>query len=52
MILTDNEGNTWDVFGEALEGTRATQRLELVNSHVAFWFAWGAFHPDSEIEGR
>ncbi len=52
MILTDNEGNTWDVFGEALEGTRATQRLQLVNSHVAFWFAWGAFHPDSEIEGR
>ena len=51
-IVTDDEGNTWDVFGEALEGTRTTERLPLVNSHVAFWFAWGAFHPDSEIAGQ
>ena len=51
-IVTDDEGNTWDVFGEALEGTRATERLPLVDSHIAFWFAWGAFHPDSEIAGE
>lgn len=51
-VMTDNEGNTWDIFGEALTGSRATQRLGLPKSHVAYWFAWGAFHPDSEIYNR
>ena len=51
-IVTDDEGNTWDVFGEAIDGTRLTERLPLVESHIAFWFAWGAFHPDSEIAGE
>ena len=51
-IVTDDEGNTWDVFGEAIDGTRITERLPPVDSHIAFWFAWGAFHPDSEIAGE
>jgi hypothetical protein len=48
-IVSDNEGNSWDVFGRALTGTRAGQRLIMTQSHIAYWFAWGAFHPGSEI---
>lgn len=48
-VMTDDEGNAWDLFGEALTGPRAGQRLVLTRSHIAYWFAWGAFHPDSEI---
>ena len=51
-IMTDNEGNTWDVFGEALTGTRSTEKLALTQSYIAFWFAWAAFNPDSEIDVR
>ena len=48
-IVADNEGNTWDLFGRALTGPRAGQSLTHPESHIAYWFAWGAFHPGSEI---
>ena len=48
-VATDNEGNSWDLFGKALTGPRAGERLPLTDSHIAYWFAWGAFHPSSEI---
>ena len=51
-IMVDNEGNTWDVFGEALTGTRSTEKLALADSYIAYWFAWAAFNADSEIDGR
>lgn len=49
-IVSDDEGNTWDLFGRALTGPRAGQNLILMESYVAYWFAWGAFHPGSEID--
>ncbi len=51
-IMTDSEGNTWDVFGEALTGTRSHETLALPRSYTAYWFAWAAFNPDSEIAGQ
>ncbi len=50
-LVRDNEGTSWDLFGRALTGPRLGERLRLTNSHVAYWFAWGAFHPQSEIHG-
>tara|TARA_E500000331_G_C17211570_1_gene693949 strand:- start:748 stop:1278 length:531 start_codon:yes stop_codon:yes gene_type:complete len=46
----DDDGNTWDVFGQGVTGTRAGQQLTLPeNAHIAYWFAWGAFHTASGI---
>jgi len=39
-ILTDNEGNTWDVFGVAISGPRQGQRLKGGISFLAYWWAW------------
>ena len=48
-VVKDNEGNYWDVFGVALSGPRLGQRLIQPFSHIAYWFAWTAFHPEGEI---
>ncbi|MCH8332077.1 MAG: DUF3179 domain-containing protein [Bacteroidetes bacterium] len=49
LVMTDNEGNKWDLFGEALEGGRKGERLIETDSFIAFWFAWAAFHEDIVI---
>ncbi len=51
-IMTDLEGNTWDVFGEALSGPRQGERLSPTRSFMGFWFAWGAFYPELLIYGE
>jgi len=51
-IMTDNEGNQWNLFGEAIAGPRQGERLEPVNSFMGYWFAWGAFYPGIEIYDR
>lgn len=48
-ILTDNEGNVWDVWGRAISGPRTGTKLESVMSHYAYWFAWVAFHPGPAV---
>ncbi len=48
-IMTDNEGNTWNVFGEAVSGPRTGQHLTPTTSFMGFWFAWGAFYPGLDI---
>ena len=49
VVLQDNEGNTWDVFGEAIDGSRAGTKLFPTSSFVGYWMAWGAFYPGAEI---
>ena len=39
-ILSDTEGNTWDIFGTAVAGPRLGAQLESTRSYVAMWFAW------------
>lgn len=48
-IMTDDEGNVWDIFGTATAGPRAGTQLGKTNSYTAFWFAWAAFFPDPQI---
>lgn len=43
VVMQDNEGNEWDVFGTAVSGTRTGQQLQKTNSYVSYWFAWTAF---------
>jgi hypothetical protein len=49
IVMTDNEGNMWDIFGYAVSGPRAGERLTPTTSFNAYWFAWGAFYPGAEI---
>ena len=48
-VIKDNEGNTWGLFGNALSGDRMGEQLPYINSFMGYWFAWGAFYPDTEI---
>lgn len=49
IVMQDNEGNEWDIFGTALSGKRTGQRLQKTNSYIAYWFAWTAFFPGTDI---
>jgi hypothetical protein len=49
LVMTDTEGNNWDVFGEAISGPRTGTRLKRTRSYIAMWFAWAAFFEDPEI---
>ncbi len=50
-ILTDNEGNTWDVFGRAVAGPRQGERLKTISFMVGYWSSFAAFYPDIELYG-
>jgi hypothetical protein len=49
VVMQDNEGNEWDLFGVAVSGDRAGQRLQKTNSYIAYFYAWAAFFPGAEI---
>jgi len=44
--LTDS---VWNMFGEAIDGYYAGETLKQVNAYPHFWFAWAAFHPDTDL---
>ncbi len=41
-VMTDSEGNVWDIFGTAVSGPRVGAQLDSTRSYTALWFAWGA----------
>ena len=49
VIMRDNEGSEWDVFGTAVSGPRAGEQLQKTNSYVAYWYAWTAFFQKTQI---
>ncbi len=49
VVMVDNEGNKWDVFGEATAGPRAGESLQQAKAFIAYWFAWAAFYPNALI---
>ncbi len=49
VILTDSEGNEWDLFGQAVAGPRTGQSLTATRSCMGFFFAFGTFYPGVEI---
>lgn len=49
-IIDEETESAWTVDGRAVEGPRAGRRLEAVpEAYTAFWFAWKAFQPETEI---
>ncbi|MDX1617745.1 MAG: DUF3179 domain-containing (seleno)protein, partial [Balneolaceae bacterium] len=49
VVMTDQEGNRWDLFGYAVDGPRAGERLTPTLSYSGYWFAWADFFPGIEI---
>lgn len=47
--LVDNEGNVWNILGEAISGPRTGEKLTTTVSYNAYWFAWGTFFPNVPI---
>ncbi|MDB2607114.1 DUF3179 domain-containing protein [Zobellia sp.] len=44
ILVKDNEGNEWNIFGEAMSGPRAGQFLKPTTAFKGFWFAFPAFY--------
>lgn len=49
VVMKDQEGNKWDVFGEAVSGPRQGTRLVKMKQSIGFWFALAAFYPNPEV---
>ncbi len=48
-FVDEQTGTRWNVLGHAVDGPLAGASLEPVAHVDTFWFAWGAFMPDSRI---
>ena len=51
VVMTDSEGNMWDVNGRAVAGPRKDARLSPASSFMGYWFSFAAFYPDLTIYG-
>jgi len=49
IALVDNEGNEWDIFGNAITGPREGARLDAPLNYIGYWFAWATFNPEIEV---
>ena len=48
--VVDNEtGSRWNILGEATQGPLKGSKLTPIVHANHFWFAWGAFKPDTKI---
>ena len=50
--FTDEQtSSTWNAYGEAIAGELVGSELEWVHAFPHFWFAWAAFHPETDVYG-
>ena len=49
IIMSDNEGNLWDINGKAVSGPRSGEQLSIPFSYIVYWYAWAAFYPETTI---
>jgi hypothetical protein len=49
VILDEETGSEWNIFGEAVAGELEGSRLEPVVSIDHFWFSWAAFRPETRV---
>ncbi|MFK7981947.1 MAG: DUF3179 domain-containing protein [Saprospiraceae bacterium] len=47
ILLIDETGKQWTIFGEAVENNDL--RLQKLGSNIAYWFTWATFYPQIEI---
>lgn len=49
VIMQDESGNRFNIFGEVTSGPDLGSRLQATKSYNAFWYAWADFFPEPEI---
>ncbi len=49
IIMEDDLGNRWDIFGRAISGPNKGEALGSVKSGVGFWFSFSSFYPGIEL---
>ena len=49
VIMKDDEGTMYDVFGQAVDGPGEGNQLKTVTQFIGYWFAWAAFYPEIEL---
>lgn len=49
IIMKDEEGNKWNIFGEAVSGPKTGSKLIPTTSYSGYWFAFADFYPNSCI---
>lgn len=52
VMMEDQLGNRYDMFGTVRSGPDAGSQLETVNSGMGYWFVFGAMYPGLEILGE
>lgn len=50
-FVDDATRSNWDILGTATSGPLGGRRLEPVTHVDTFWFAWGAYLPDTSVRG-
>ena len=51
VLMTDAEGNLWDISGRAVAGPRKGAQLGASPSFIGYWFSFAAFYPELSIYG-
>lgn len=49
VIMEDQFGNQYNIFGEIISGPNQGQKLKVYIGYTAYWFAWGAIWPNAII---
>lgn len=52
LIIMDNSGSKWDIFGRAVSGPNKGKQLKPTRSFNAYWFAWAAFYPNTALHSN
>ncbi|MEL6306564.1 MAG: DUF3179 domain-containing protein [Chloroflexota bacterium] len=51
VLLDDQTGSSWNLFGEATEGELAGTELQQLVAAPHYWFAWAVFEPETVVYG-
>ena len=51
QVVDRQTGSTWSIAGRAMSGPLQGTALEPVEHVDTFWFAWGAYHPETRVYG-
>lgn len=52
IVMEDEQGNRYNVFGEVVKGPQEGEQLTHANSYIGYWFSWAAFFPDVKIHQK
>ncbi len=46
MIAQDDNGNSYNAFGEVISGPDTGSELREITNYIGYWFAWSTFAED------